>query len=216
MQKQVYLHKRIIVSVFWFTLHLWSNSITMPKRKLVKETTVDSELSPPPNGLLENGDAQAPASKKRKTKKVKKDFLEADGEADEVVETEKPAEKKGGKQNVKTEDEEPSHETNVTSKKGKKHKQVPKKAQTDETEANGKVGEKKAKVKRHRKSKEQREAEAMPVAARTVGHKLFIGAHVSSAGGQSCFTHSLYSCGTNTESSNRRAQLHRQQRPHWC
>lgn len=41
------------------------------------------------------------------------------------------------------------------------------------------------KVKRKRKTKEEKEAEAMPLAARTVGHKMFVGAHVSSAGGQS-------------------------------
>lgn len=39
------------------------------------------------------------------------------------------------------------------------------------------------KVKRRRKTKEEREAEAMPLAARSVGLKMFIGAHVSSAKG---------------------------------
>ncbi|KAJ9648769.1 DNA-(apurinic or apyrimidinic site) lyase [Coniosporium tulheliwenetii] len=39
------------------------------------------------------------------------------------------------------------------------------------------------KVKRKRKTKEEKEAEAMPLAARTVGTKLLVGAHVSSAGG---------------------------------
>jgi AP endonuclease-1 len=48
---------------------------------------------------------------------------------------------------------------------------------TEETEAA------KPKVVRKRKTKEEKEAEAMPLAARTVGHKLFIGAHVSAAGG---------------------------------
>lgn len=41
------------------------------------------------------------------------------------------------------------------------------------------------KVKRKRKTKEEKEAEAMPLAARTVGSKILIGAHVSSAGGMS-------------------------------
>ncbi|KAH0292603.1 AP endonuclease, partial [Aureobasidium sp. EXF-3399] len=41
----------------------------------------------------------------------------------------------------------------------------------------------KPKVVRKRKTKEEKEAEEMPLAARTVGHKLFIGAHVSAAGG---------------------------------
>ncbi|CAD0082972.1 unnamed protein product [Aureobasidium vineae] len=43
--------------------------------------------------------------------------------------------------------------------------------------------ETKIKVVRKRKTKEEKEAEAMPLAARTLGHKLFIGAHVSAAGG---------------------------------
>lgn len=38
-------------------------------------------------------------------------------------------------------------------------------------------------VKRKRKTKEEKEAEAMPLAARTVGSRLFIGAHVSIASG---------------------------------
>lgn len=46
----------------------------------------------------------------------------------------------------------------------------------------GKAAEQPAKKKR--KTKEEKEAEAMPLAARTAGHKLYIGAHVSSAGGE--------------------------------
>ncbi|KAF2487477.1 xylose isomerase-like protein [Neohortaea acidophila] len=42
---------------------------------------------------------------------------------------------------------------------------------------------KKKKVVRKRKTAEEKQAEAMPLAARTVGHKLYIGAHVSGAGG---------------------------------
>ena len=41
------------------------------------------------------------------------------------------------------------------------------------------------KVKRKRKTKEEKEAEAMPIAARSTGLKMFIGAHVSSAKGWS-------------------------------
>jgi hypothetical protein len=42
----------------------------------------------------------------------------------------------------------------------------------------------KKKVVRKRKTKEEKEAEAMPIAARTVGSKIVIGAHISSAGGR--------------------------------
>ena len=40
------------------------------------------------------------------------------------------------------------------------------------------------KVKRHRKTKEEKEAEAMPLAARTNDLRMFIGAHVSAAKGE--------------------------------
>jgi len=40
-----------------------------------------------------------------------------------------------------------------------------------------------AKVKRKRKTKEEKEAEMLPLATRTVGSKLLLGAHVSAAGG---------------------------------
>ncbi|KAL8797673.1 MAG: hypothetical protein Q9195_000025 [Heterodermia aff. obscurata] len=42
-----------------------------------------------------------------------------------------------------------------------------------------------SKARRKRKTKEEKEAEAMPIAARTTGLKMFIGAHVSSAKGWS-------------------------------
>ncbi|KAL9101666.1 MAG: hypothetical protein Q9163_003105 [Psora crenata] len=62
-----------------------------------------------------------------------------------------------------------------STKKGKKKNEA-----KGEEEAN-EQGEKK--VKRRRKTKEEREAEAMPLAARTNGLRMFIGAHVSCAKG---------------------------------
>ena len=41
------------------------------------------------------------------------------------------------------------------------------------------------KAKRKRKTKEEKEAEAMPLAARTTGLRMFVGAHVSGAKGRS-------------------------------
>ena len=41
------------------------------------------------------------------------------------------------------------------------------------------------KAKRKRKTKEEKEAEAMPIAARTTGLRMFVGAHVSGAKGRS-------------------------------
>ena len=45
------------------------------------------------------------------------------------------------------------------------------------------------KIKRKRKTKEERELEAMPLAARTDGLRMFIGAHVSGAKGRSFFVY---------------------------
>jgi AP endonuclease-1 len=73
-------------------------------------------------------------------------------------------------------------------KKVKKHRKRKTKEQKA-TEAiklgsDGEVVEKKVKKKRKRKTKEEKAAEAMPIATRTTGHKLLIGAHVSAAGGK--------------------------------
>ncbi|KAK5016931.1 DNA-(apurinic or apyrimidinic site) lyase [Cryomyces antarcticus] len=73
--------------------------------------------------------------------------------------------------------------TNGTSKETKRQKtKVETKVNIEEQEEHGNdtTGEKK--FKRKRKTKGEKEAEAMPLAARTLGHKMFIGAHVSSAG----------------------------------
>lgn len=164
--------------------HLLDKS-NMPKRKLaLAESTELSDLSPPPDGLLDttqavagaeelNGVAKLPASKKRKTKQIKEEVA---GEL--RVNGTSPA-RATRKKEVKYEEAPDSDEQpKPATPKGKKRKVTVK----EEVEVKEDVdGEKKAKKKR--KTKEEKEAEAMPLAARTVGHKLFIGAHVSSAGG---------------------------------
>ena len=57
------------------------------------------------------------------------------------------------------------------------------KAKTKTEEETDEDGESLKKVKRRRKTKEEKEAEAMPLATRTVGLRMFIGAHVSCAKG---------------------------------
>jgi AP endonuclease 1 len=82
------------------------------------------------------------------------------------------------------EEEEPAHNGDVSvKKKCQRTKIVKEEQQGGELDENGEVIEKK--VKKKRKSKAEKEAELveMPLAARTVGHRLFIGAHVSAAGG---------------------------------
>lgn len=68
-----------------------------------------------------------------------------------------------------------------------------------EPSADGEPAKKPAKKKR--KTKEEKEAENMPLAARTIGHKLFIGAHVSSAGGQSIALRSPQTISLHTKTS---------------
>ena len=53
----------------------------------------------------------------------------------------------------------------------------------EETEAAADGEETPKKIKRRKKTKEEKEAEAMPLAARTTGLRMFVGAHVSSAKG---------------------------------
>ena len=67
---------------------------------------------------------------------------------------------------------------------------TPKKAQRKKKEKQEEAeekaeGEDPKKIKRKRKTKEEKEAEAMPLASRTNGLQMFIGAHVSCAKGQS-------------------------------
>ncbi|OCL13397.1 AP endonuclease [Glonium stellatum] len=65
----------------------------------------------------------------------------------------------------------------ATPKKGKKHHEIPVEERSEVEVTITK------KVQRKRKTKEDLEAEAMALAARTVGSKLLVGAHVSGAGG---------------------------------
>lgn len=88
-------------------------------------------------------------------------------------------------QTIKEEDEETDGELQKPAPKGRARKNAEPKKQAEAAQENGQPAEKPAKKKR--KTKEEKEAENMPVAARTVGHKLYIGAHVSSAGGQCPF-----------------------------
>lgn len=79
-------------------------------------------------------------------------------------------------------EEEEQASSPTTSKKSKKGKKASTEEQGDKEEVlNGSP----KKAKRKRKTKEEKEAEAMPLAARTPGLKLFLGAHVSSAKGSS-------------------------------
>ena len=76
--------------------------------------------------------------------------------------------------------EEEAVDGNSTPRKAQLKKKV---KQEEIEEEEGEEGRKK--IKRKRKTKEEKEAEAMPLASRTNGLQMFIGAHVSCAKGQS-------------------------------
>lgn len=169
----------------------------MAKRRLQKEPSGEvSDLSPPPKDI-ENGAAalekeqpiEQPSAKKRKTAtqpKGRKAAVEIPKDEVAEEETAKSSPKVKRTKKVQVEEEDQSSEEAAEKAAPKKRQRKTKKVKEEDEEdvdKGEKAGEQK--VKRKRKTKEEKEAEAMPLAARTVGHKLFIGAHVSSAGGQS-------------------------------
>lgn len=148
-----------------------------PARTSEQKTTATNEppakSSPSKRKRIENEKTEAVEVKTPKRRKTK---LEADQDGDELQQkaTKSPKEKQV-KTEIKDEDEDGNEPVKVKAR-GKTKAQ-----KADPTE--DKQAEENPKVKRPRKSKEEKEAEAMPLAARTVGHKLFIGAHVSASGG---------------------------------
>jgi AP endonuclease-1 len=183
-----------------------------PKRKIVEESSVDgsSGLSSP----LSQGDldVETPESKPTAAKKRKiaisqtskgntaKKEVRKDDDSDEKV---RPAPKRQTRKKVAVKEE----EEEVGAEEAKDLKPAPKKqprkkvaVKEETTEADGDEPAAVAKpAAKKRKTKEEKEAEAMPLAARTIGHKLFIGAHVSSAGGQYFFRVQLCSVGSKQE-----------------
>jgi len=168
----------------------------MPKRKFVKElSTGDSDLSPVPEGLSDREPSvrfeDGRASKKRNTGKVNRKSQGSQASTDQPQPISAPERNtrkrrtdvtKGGLQ-----DDEVEEEAVPSPKKTPGKRRVSKDNGHEGFEDDKFAGHPK---KRKRKTKAEKEAEMveMPLAARTVGHKLYIGAHVSSAGGR------LYRC----------------------
>ncbi|KAF7197400.1 DNA-(apurinic or apyrimidinic site) lyase 1 [Pseudocercospora fuligena] len=153
----------------------------MPKRKAVKQTEKEElRLSPAPDETLE-ADGNAPNGTKpssSKRRKIKTEVVE------EIAVTKSPEASKSRKAQIEAKVEE---ETGAGAEQSPKPKAKRKAKVKQEVKAEVEEAEnedtRETKVKRKRKTKEEKEAEMLPLAARTVGHKLFIGAHVSSAGG---------------------------------
>lgn len=151
----------------------------MPRARKTRAVSEDSSaLSPPASDASDTAPTKATSngtrgSKRKRQVKAEVNYQEAD---EDDVEEEAPAKKTRQRKATKVEEEE---EVQASPKKTKRTKKT---VQAVEPEAaDGQSAASKPKAKR--KTKEEKEAEAMPLAARTLGHKLFIGAHVSSAGG---------------------------------
>lgn len=170
----------------------------MPKRKLAKEPSAEaSDLSPPPDDLLDSEQAVAGANghaeeerpgKRRRAKPIKAEVAEAATALDADEPAEKPVKKRTRKQKVKVEveeeasvDEQAADQDSAPKKRRTRKKEV--KEEEEEVDQDGNAVEKKVKKKRKTKAEKEAELVDMPLAARTAGHKLFIGAHVSAAGG---------------------------------
>lgn len=149
----------------------------MAKRKLVKDHVEKTEEPVVSNGSLNQKEPkQDTPRKKRKTKVIEDEFV------NDINQAKKLAETKEEKVIVEAPADENEFVAVKSKKKGSKKKVKAESESEGEAEVDGKPEKK---VKKKRKTKEEKEAEAMPLASRTVGHKLFIGAHVSAAGGQS-------------------------------
>ena len=156
----------------------------MPKRKLVKEeSTASSELSPPPEDLVDGeqavAGANAPPSKKRKGEPIKTEAVEGESNTTVTLPSKKRVRKKAA--NVKAE---PDPEAAADEEPTPKKKRAPKKKVEDEPptlDADGNPVETKPKPKRKSKAEKQAELITMPLATRTLTHTLHIGAHEVSA-----------------------------------
>lgn len=135
---------------------------TSPKKIVRKQKIKEEEVE-----LQVDGDSP------RKTKRKR------------VIETQEAKVEGSGTSSKKTkrgvaEVEEEAVDGEPTPKKAQRKKKLKQEEVEEEEEEEGRK-----KIKRKRKTKEEKEAEAMPLASRTNGLQMFIGAHVSCAKGQS-------------------------------
>lgn len=144
-----------------------SQEQSKPKRKRVK---VEEEEGLPVNG-------SSPKKAKTSTKVKKEDQGASDEEAHPKP---KPRTKTTVRREAAAEGESRSN-TTVRKRTNKTKAKAEEEAESDAEEKS--ETESPQKTKRKRKTKEEKEAEAMPLAARTPGLNMYIGAHVSSAKG---------------------------------
>ncbi|MCJ1313639.1 hypothetical protein MMC25_007318 [Agyrium rufum] len=153
-----------------------------PARRIAKKVSVtsirkeESTLSSLSSASASEEEIQAPPKKVSKGVKSTKKVIEAEEIVEDIDVTPKKA--KRGKKVIAVEQEEERIDGVEESPK-----KTQRKRKVTEFEKDNGTEESAQKPKRHRKSKEEKEAEMIPLAARTAGLKMFIGAHVSGAGG---------------------------------
>ena len=159
------------------------------------ETNGDTQLKPKrkTHTKAEEADAEATESTPKRTKR-KVSELEEEEEVDKKTSQPKTKRKTRTKKEETVLDEKASTTTLQKTNKIKQEESAQdSEGATTKTKRKSKVkveeeeldenGESVKKTKRKRKTKEEKEAEAMPLAARSNGLRMFIGAHVSSAKG---------------------------------
>ena len=141
-------------------------------------------------------DEDIEVSSKGAVKRVqKKTKVEVEAVTEEIIGSNTPKRsRKRAKVSIEAEAEEQASSPTTLEKSKKKRK----KAGTEEHggEEEEVVDDAPKKPKRKRKTKEEKEAEAMPLAVRTTGLKMYLGAHVSSAKGPFPFQLSTFTACT--------------------
>ena len=156
--------------------------------KQVKVTEATTEVKPPNTKrkkvVLEEGENQidnAAGKKTKRTKKIKREDVDVLSDKESLQKPKLKPKSKTTAESEILEETEASSDTATPKKRARKTKSKVKQ------QAAGDGGEEDAetpkKTKRKRKTKEEKEAEAMPIAMRTLGFSMFIGAHVSCAKG---------------------------------
>ena len=129
--------------------------------------------------IAQEADSVISLKRNKRAKKVKAVLVKKEQEIDVVESPQRPRRtKKVESCTLEQHSEEEIIELPTKSRKSKKSQIL---VQTKEESQEAEQAPKR--VKKHRKTKEEKQAEAMPLAARTNGLRMFIGAHVSCAKG---------------------------------
>lgn len=164
-------------------------------RKEVKQETKDTqeqdlrvqETSTKATGTGKKEEDQEPADPQidgESPKTVKRKRVVKIKEEEKETEVSKPSPKKIKREKAAEIEVEGTVDNEASPTKARRK---PKVKEVEEDVEEGDDGQKK--IKRKRKTKEEKELEAMPIAARTDGLRMFIGAHVSGAKGRSFSTY---------------------------